>query len=204
MNRPMLALLLAVALLVGPSFAFGQQTTNQLPPRTFPEFAGTWVRDDTLSDVTEPAWQPPVPRPGVSVPGFDPDAQPAVPPEPKLVITTTPTRLTLVRTPAAPNGPDVYRFDGEPTNARNGQGTLTAVGGSLVLVLKRTRQVGSYESITVTTDVLSVSGDVLTIERQYSRIVRPLDGDKVGHIVATDGDDKRVKTVYRRQAAPTQ
>jgi len=88
-----------------------------------------------------------------------------------------------------------------PTNA---QGTVTLVGGSLVLTKRSSRVDGNYESIAVTTDVLSVSGDLLTIERQYSRIVRPLDGDKVGHIAATEGDDKRVKTVYGRQAPPTQ
>jgi hypothetical protein len=125
------------------------------------------------------------------------------PPEPKLVITTSPTQITLARTP--PNGaygPDVYRFDGLPTNVGNAQGTVTLVGGSLVLT-KRSSRVGpwgNYESIIVTTDQLSVSGDVLTIERQYSRIVRPLDGDKVGHIAATEGDDARAKMVYRRQA----
>ena len=199
--KPVLALLLAVGLFFVPSFTFGQQrpTTDQLPPRTFPEFAGTWVRDDILSDATVPAWQPPVPRPGVPVAGFEPN--PAPPQEPKLVITTTPTLITLARTPWPAYGSSVYRFDGMPTNA---QGTVTLVGGSLVLTKRSSRVDGNYESIAVTTDVLSVSGDLLTIERQYSRIVRPLDGDKVGHIAATEGDDKRVKTVYGRQAPPTQ
>ena len=39
MHRPVLASLLAVGLLVASSSVFGQQTVNQLPPRTFAEFA---------------------------------------------------------------------------------------------------------------------------------------------------------------------
>jgi hypothetical protein len=124
------------------------------------------------------------------------------------VITTTPTRITLATTPPAPHGPDVYRFDGVPTNVGNGQGTLTLVAGSLLLTVKSARMLGNYESMLTTTDLLSVSGDVLTIERQYTRSVRPLDGDKVGYITLPDngGDtaDVRVKCVYRRQAAPAQ
>jgi len=85
-----------------------------------------------------------------------------------------------------------------------GQGTLTLVAGGLLLTVKSARMFGNYESILTTTDLMSVSGDVLTIERQYSRSLRPLDGDKVGHIVATnEGGDTRVTCVYRRQAAPT-
>ena len=209
MNRPMLASWLAVGLLVAPWVAFGQQiTVDKQPPRTFPEFAGTWlpVRDgltptpitrgigaDPLTCTTSPACRP--------VPGFDPSAPLMVPPEPKLVITTTPTQITLARTPAVgAYGPDVYRFDGAPTNVQNGQGTLTLAAGSLILTKRSTRVLG-YESTIVTTDMLSVSGDVLTIERQHFRIVKPLDGDKVGHIAATiEGGDARVKMVYRRQA----
>lgn len=205
--------LLAVGLLAAPSLTFGQQVTvDQQPPRTFPEFVGTWVPvpdgpppapatrgigADPLLCTTSPACRP--------VPGFDPSAPPVVPAEPKLVITTTPTQITLARTPAAgAYGPDVYRFDGVPTNVQNGQGTLTLAAGSLILTKRSTRVLG-YESTIITTDMLSASGDVLTIERQHFRIVTPLDGDKVGHIAATvDGGDARVKMVYRRQVAPGQ
>jgi hypothetical protein len=214
MNRPMLASVLAVGLLVVPSFAVGQQiiTVDKQPPRTFSEFAGTWVPmrngpppapitkgigADPLNCTTSPACRP--------VPGFDPSAPPVVPQEPKLVITTTATAITLARTPlVGAYGPDVYRFDGVPTNVQNGQGTLTLAAGSLILTKRSTRVLG-YESTIVTTDMLSVSDDVLTIDRQYFRIVTPLDGDKVGHIAATnEGGDAHVKMVYRRQAAPAQ
>jgi len=214
MNRPMLASLLSVGLLVAPSVAFGQPiTVDKQPPRTFPEFAGTWVpvRDglppapitrgigaDPLNCTTSPACRP--------VPGFDPSAPPVVLPEPTLVITTTPTRLTLARTPSVgAYGPDVYRFDGVPTNVQNGQGTLTLAAGSFILTKRSSRVPGDYESIIVTTDMLSVSGDVLTIERQHFSIVKPLDGDLFFNDAATnEGGDARVKMVYRRQAAPAQ
>jgi len=215
MNRPVLASLLAVGLLAAPSFAFGQRTIDQLPARTFPEFAGTWVRDDLpanaeprapltrgfaadpLNCTTAPACRP--------VGGFDPAAPaPVTPPEPKLVITTTATQIMVATIPRAPHGTDVFRFDGAPTNVGGGQGTLTLVAGGLLLTVKSARMFGNSESILTTTDLMSVSGDVLTIERQYSRSLRPLDGDKVGHIVATnEGGDTRVTCVYRRQAAPT-
>lgn len=208
MNRPTLASFVAAGLLLVPSFASGQQNAGPRPPRTFPEFAGTWVPDSLHRNVTDSPQQP-MPRPGSPVGGFDPNApQVVVPPEPKLVITTTPTRITLTTTPPAPHGPDVYRFDGVPTNVGDGQGTLTLVAGSLLLTVKSTRMLpGNFESTLTTTDLLSVSGDVLTIERQYSRAIRPMGGDKVGYIQSVDEgkpSDTRVKMVYRRQAATGQ
>jgi hypothetical protein len=139
---------------------------------------------------------------------LDPNATPVVAPEPQLIITTSPTHITLKVIPGNPNSPgDVYRVDGAPTNMGTGQGTLTLAAGSLLLTRTPARRGGrgNFEAFTVTTDLLSVSGDVLTIERQYTRIVRPLDGDKVGHIAApNDGGDARLKMIYRRQTAPTQ
>jgi hypothetical protein len=215
MNRPRLVSLLALGLLAAPSLASGQLTTDQLPARTFSEFAGTWVRDesqvqaprapitqgfgaDPLLCTTSPACTP--------VPGFDPNPAPE-PPDPQLIITTSPTEITVARIPRNPYGSDVFRFDGLPTNMGSGQGTVTLAAGSLLLTKRSARLAprGNYESITVTSDLMSVSGDVLTIERQYFRIVRPMDGDKVGHIALTnDGGDARVKMTYRRQAVPAQ
>jgi hypothetical protein len=142
------------------------------------------------------------------VAGFDPNAPTPVPPETTLIITTTPTQITLATIPRQPHGTDVFRFDGTPTNVGAGQGTLSLVAGSLLLTVKSTRTIpGNYESTLTTTDLMSVSGDILTIERQWTRVMRPLNGDKVGYIQSVaEGNppDSRVKCLYRRQAPPTQ
>jgi hypothetical protein len=117
MNRQRAAICVALALAVLPAVPAAQQTAADRPARIFPEFVGTWVLDE---------------RAGTAVPAGA---------ERTIVITTTPTEITLLKTPA-PWGPEVYRVDGTETNVKVGQASPSSETGGRVRMVYR-RQVGT-------------------------------------------------------------
>ena len=162
--------------------------TPSVPPRTFPQFVGTWVLDEDAS------------------PG-----QLAMTPFIALTMTiaTTPETITvtkrlrvgpLYRGSPSP-APEVYRFDGTETpviDARTGailsrSHRFTLVADMLALTIKEWR-VSPSEFFTLVTDAYAVESAVLTVHRQLSAVSAP------GQI-ATMGNPKhnfRHTYIYRR------
>ena len=148
------------------------------PAREFKEFRGTWVRDDAA---------------GRGRIGGLPVAQ-------TLTIATTATELTLTKD----GGDDVYRLDGQDTILGDTVKRVTLVAGALAVTTRRTRHQRGYAFTNIVTDAYSVSGDVLTVERQLSVAVQP-DPDqsgieKSGHLVElSEPGNNRQTIVYRRK-----
>lgn len=152
-----------LALLCGLLVALPSVGTAQadVAARTFPEFAGTWVLDETAStgrlEVT-----PRIPR--------------------RMTISTTSRTITIAkelwlrsgdRASATP-APEIYRLDGSETrlvDERTGatlevSHRFTLVADMLALTVKE----GSPSGHTAVTDAYSVAGDVLTLYRQLTSV----------------------------------
>ena len=179
MNSRRLARFLWAALVVFPTSAWAQAESR--PPREFPAFRGTWVLDESAG------------RGHIA----------GLPVARTLTITTTPTDISLVKDSA---NAEVYRLDGTETKLGDGRSTSFAlVAESLALTTRRYREDRGYGFTNVITDASSVSGDVLTIERQLSVVVQPLvleDGRArpgPGRLATLETPDNNRQTfVYRR------
>jgi hypothetical protein len=115
--------------------------------------------------------------------------------EPVLVIDITPAGI---RAGGNPLSLLKYSFDGKEIDMGGGW-TLrfTLVGKALVLTRAHTRGV----STNTITDAISVSGDVLTVDRQQYVVRRPLNTTEPAYIVTPDGgslDGMRRINVYHR------
>ena len=178
--RPRLAGVMCAAIIVCSSLGWAQ---TGRPVRTFPEFVGTWVLDESAS--TGPlVITPRIPS--------------------RMTITTTPSEITVAKrlrldprdkisdTPE----PEVYRFDGTETTINRRHLSFRLVADALALTEKYTSINGSG-SFTLTTDAFSVTGDVLTVHRQLSSI------SPEGHILVMQvpGNNFRHTYIYRRETA---
>jgi hypothetical protein len=179
----------AAALIAVASVFSGTEFRAQAPtvPRTFPQFVGSWVLDETAS-TGQLNIAPRIPL--------------------RLTIETSPTSITVTKrlrlgatdrvsdTPPA----EVYRFDGVETSDKDSRtGAIldrtyrfTLAADMLVLTIKEgPRTDGSF---TLVTDAYAVDGDVLTLYRQLVS-VRP------GGLIATMGvpaNNFRHTFIYRR------
>ncbi len=117
-----------------------------------------------------------------------------------LVLTQRPTEITVVNDGGEP---EIYQLDGIDRPVRdqrtgaylNISHRFTLVAG--MLALTRTESVGGGEggrgSATIVTDAYRVNGNVLTVERQHSVLVRP-----DGHLATLANQPRRSTLVYRR------
>jgi hypothetical protein len=175
----------------------GRAQTESPPPRTFPQFVGTWVLDESTSTGRLTM---------------------APPPSHTVTITTTPEAITVTKllrlAPERPERegrryatesqpPEVYRFDGAETIVydqrdprREHRLSFRLVADSLALTIKVTDQ-NRGGAFTLVTDAYSVAGDVLTLHRQLSSV------NASGHIATmqTPANNFRHTFIYRR--APT-
>jgi hypothetical protein len=176
--------------------AMGLAQTESPPPRTFPQFVGTWALDESAS-TGKLTMAPAVAR--------------------TLNIATTPVEITVTKLLLVPEStrnspywigtetppPEVYRFDGTETTVhdqrdprRERRYSFRLVADSLALTIKETGQ-NSGGAFTLVTDAYSVAGDVLTLHRQLSSI------NASGHIATmqTPANNFRHTFVYRRAPA---
>ena len=175
MRRPaLLRLTFAMSMIAGAALA-----QNERPVRTFPEFVGTWVLDESAS--TGPlVITPRIPS--------------------RMTITTTPSAITIAKrlrldprdkisdTP----DPEVYRFDGTETTGGRHQFSFRLVADALALTEKLMSSNGGF---TLTTDAYSVTGEVLTVHRQLSSVTPD------GHILVMQvpANNFRHTYTYRRE-----
>jgi hypothetical protein len=130
-------------------------------PRTFPEFVGTWVLDETASS-GRLAIAPRIPR--------------------RMTIATTPLTITITKQPrlhpddrvsAAPP-PETYRIDGSETRLvddRTGASLDVTYRFTLVAdMLAFTVRQGNGNGSTGVTDAYAVTDDVLTVHRQLTSV----------------------------------
>lgn len=175
----MLRVLAVIALLFPAAAAAQIELRQPPPPRTFPQFVGTWILDEAAS--TGRLTTPMAPL--------------------TMWIATTPTELTLtkqLRAPA-PSSPltEIYRFDGTPTTRDAGANgityTFSLVSDALVLTQKRTRL--NNKAATFDTYALSVDGDVLTLNVQLVSV------SPEGYIYTMQepSNNFRHTFIYRRQ-----
>lgn len=151
------------------------------PVRTFPEFVGSWVLDESAS--TGPlVITPRIPS--------------------RMTITTTPSAITIAKrlrldprdkmsdTP----DPEVYPFDGTETTVGRHHYSFRLVADALALTEKLMSSDGGF---TLTTDACSVTGDVLTVHRQLSSVT------PAGHIrvMQVPANNFRHTYIYRRETA---
>jgi hypothetical protein len=147
--------------------------------RTFPEFVGTWVLDESASTGALPS-TPRIPS--------------------RMTISTTPSAITIAKRlrldprdkiSATPD-PEVYRFDGTETTVGRHHYSFRLVADALALTEKMTSSDGGF---TLTTDAFSLAGDVLTIHRQLSSVTPE------GHIrvMQVAANNFRHTYVYRRE-----
>jgi len=149
------------------------------PVRTFPEFVGTWVLDESAS--TGPlVITPRIPS--------------------RMTITTTPSAITIAkrlrldprdRISDTPE-PEVYRFDGTETSVGRHHYSFRLVADALALTEKHMSSGGGF---TLSTDAYSVAGDVLTVHRQLSAVT------PAGHILVMQvpANNFRYTYIYRRE-----
>lgn len=179
-------LVCALGFVLIPLLAWSQQG-NGLPPRTFPDFVGTWLIDDAAST-----------------------GELRMPVAHTLTITTTRESIHVIKLMRWPPLPperegsrrpfetEVYRFDGTETSLADGsRGTFLLVADALVLTTRR-GDPARGDNIGVVTDAYSVTGDLLTLRRQISTILLP-----AGHIATMTGAAANVHHtyVYRRASA---
>ena len=160
---------LLAAMLLSPITATAQQGNTaqleKLPPRMFPQFAGTWILDEQASK-GRIVIAPRIPK--------------------TLTITATPEALTLTevlrldqRDNASPDQVRVVRFDGTPTVRWPGSGvyeyhdSFQLAADMLVIATKTIRIPEGEKTFDVFTDALSVDGDVLTLHRQLVHVDAP-------------------------------
>jgi hypothetical protein len=154
-------------------------------PRTFPQFAGTWVLDEQASTGTL-GMAPRIPR--------------------TLTITATPEALTLTERLRLRPGDNIselqvrtVRFDGatavrdRDSTAYEYQDAFLLVADMLVVSTKSIRR-RDRNIFDLATDALSVDGDVLTMYRQLSHVEPP------GHIATMGFEPNNFKHtfIYRR------
>ncbi len=144
--------------------AAGVHAQNSQPPRTFSQFAGTWVLDEAAS-TGRLNMTPRIPL--------------------RLSIETTPDAITVTKRPRLRPGdrapesppPEAYRLDGTETRAVDAATGValdrsyrfTLVADMLALTIKEGRH-GESGPFTLVTDAYAVDGDVLTLHRQLSSI----------------------------------
>ena len=177
------ARLTGAALVAVLSATDGHAQSPDRVPRTFPQFAGTWVLDEQAS-TGNLDMGPRIPR--------------------TMTMTTTPEVMTLterLRLRPGDNIPETQvrsvRFDGTPT-VRNGDAfeyhdTFLLVADMLAVSTKtvRLRDKGVFD---LATDAFSVEGNVLTLHRQLSHV------DPPGHIATmqSPANNLRHTFIYRR------
>jgi len=182
-----------LAMLAGALVAFAslddaaaQRSPN--PPRTFPQFAGTWVLDEQASTGTL-TMAPRIPR--------------------SLTITAMPEALTLTERLRLRPGDNIselqvrtVRFDGTPavrdrdSTAYEYQDVFLLVADMLVVSTKSIRR-RDRNVFDLATDAFAVDGDVLTMHRQLSHVEPP------GHIATMGFAPNNFKHtyIYRRSTA---
>ena len=186
MTRNGLAMLAGALVAFASLDASAQRLPN--PPRTFPQFAGTWVLDEQASTGTL-TMAPRIPR--------------------TLTITATPEALTLTETLRLRPGDNIselqvrtVRFDGTPavrdrdSTAYEYQDMFLLVADMLVVSTKSTRR-RDRSIFDLATDAFSVDGDVLTMHRQLSHVEPP------GHIATMGFAPNNFKHtyIYRRSSS---
>jgi len=187
MTRKGLAMLAgALAAFASLDDAAAQRSPN--PPRTFPQFAGTWVLDEQASTGTL-TMAPRIPR--------------------SLTITATPEALTLTERLRLRPGDNIselqvrtVRFDGTPavrdrdSTAYEYQDVFLLVADMLVVSTKSIRR-RDRNVFDLATDAFAVDGDVLTMHRQLSHVEPP------GHIATMGFAPNNFKHtyIYRRSTA---
>jgi len=185
--RISLARVLCCLAMVAPALVTAQ-TRN--PPLEFNEFQGTWTLDETATQGLRPNGGTAgglIDRIGFRAGRI-------------LVLATAPTEISIVQDGSAP---EIYRFDSRDRQVRDARtGALLNISHRFTLVagmlaLTRTEGDGGGEgtrgNATIVTDAYRVDGDVLTIERQHSVIVRP-----DGHLATLANPPRRSTLVYRR------
>lgn len=188
MTRTLVAVLAGASLV---AFASLEGASAQAPPRiprTFPQFAGSWVLDEQASTGTL-TMAPRIPR--------------------TLTITATPEVLTLTERLRLRPGDNInelqvraVRFDGTPavrdrdSQVYEYQDTFLLVADMLVVSTKSIRR-RDRNVFDLATDAFSVEGDVLTMHRQLSHVEPP------GHIATMGFAPNNFKHtyVYRRATA---
>ena len=176
-------LLVLLTLLVFPTIGLTQsERTGPTPPRTFPQFNGTWILDEAASS-GRLTITPRIPR--------------------QLTISTSAEAVTLSQIlrlnpsddPARERpAPDVYRFDQRETTLPDGRSLrFTLVADAFALTTTRYAQ-RKGDNTSVVTDALSVDGNVLTLHRQLYVI------DPAGHIptMHEPTNNFRHTYIYRR------
>jgi hypothetical protein len=186
MTRNGLAMLAGALVAFASLDASAQRLAN--PPRTFPQFAGTWVLDEQASTGTL-TMAPRIPR--------------------TLTITATPEALTLTEHLRLRPGDNIselqvrtVRFDGTPavrdrdSTAYEYQDMFLLVADMLVVSTKSTRR-RDRSIFDLATDAFSVDGDVLTMHRQLSHVEPP------GHIATMGFAPNNFKHtyIYRRSSS---
>jgi hypothetical protein len=187
--RVSLTISLAVVALPVLSWSQGNQPSQ---PRTFPEFVGTWLLDETASTGK---LKMPVPR------------TLSIATSPEAITVTKVLRLepelpgregrrTLTENPPA----EVYRFDGTDTIVAapriEHRYSFRLVADALALTVRDVPTSGPGNTALVT-DAYSVTGDVLTLRRQLSAILMP-----AGHIATMQEPANRVSHTYVYRRAP--
>jgi len=178
--RLRLRLNVALAIAFVPAVLFAQAEVR--PARELTAFRGTWKIDESL---------------GRGHIGGLPVAR-------TLVIATSPEELRLTKDGA---DPEVYRLDGAESVADGTARSVVLVADALAVTTRRTRRQRGYAFTNVITDAYSVSGEFLTVQRQLSVVVAPLqlqdgqvtDQGGAGHLAELeDPSSNRQTIVYRR------
>jgi hypothetical protein len=162
---------LAAVLLMYPAV-----TLAQSPPREFLELEGTWLLDESAGS-----------------------GRISVPIARSIVITTTPTQLSVTKDSAPV---ETYRFDGTEFNLVDGRrASFLIVSDMVALTTRRTRTRDGLSRTNIVTDAYAVAGDVLAIERRWSILSQP-----AGTVLTLGDKDSRVfrqRLLYRRVPQPT-
>ena len=156
-------------------------------PRTFPQFAGTWVLDEAASTGQLNITPRIAERLTIEI-------------APQTITVTKRLRLRPTdRLPATPP-PEVYRLDGtetpivdERTSATLDRSyRFTLVADMLALTIKEGR--AGVSNFTMVTDALEVQGDVLTVHRQLVSV----SPDRAINTMSVPANNFRHTFVYRR------
>jgi hypothetical protein len=175
--------LIALAIVALPVHGWMQiQLPTPVPPRTFPQFAGTWMLDEAAS-TGRLTITPRISR--------------------QLTITTSPEAITLdqllrlnpsddpAREKAAPA---IYRFDGSETTQADGRSLRFMLVADALALTTTQHPKKKGDNTSIVTDALSVDGNVLTFQRQLYVV------DASGHIptMQEPTNNFRHTYIYRR------